>query len=76
MERKIIFLCFLVVLLTLPEFISSEVNKKEIPFKGRKFPYKSECTEACATAFTGGDESRIEYGDPGFFKCTCYYSTG
>nr|P0DPV6.1 RecName: Full=Kappa-scoloptoxin(15)-Ssd3a; Short=Kappa-SLPTX(15)-Ssd3; AltName: Full=Toxin SSD893; Flags: Precursor [Scolopendra dehaani] len=76
MEGKIIFICFLVVLLTLPELISSEVIRKEIPYKKRKFPYKSECRKACATAFTGGDESRIKDVKPGFFKCSCYYSSG
>nr|P0DPT6.1 RecName: Full=Omega-scoloptoxin(15)-Ssd3c; Short=Omega-SLPTX(15)-Ssd3c; AltName: Full=Toxin SSD1052; Flags: Precursor [Scolopendra dehaani] len=76
MEKKIIFLVVLVALLALPEFISSEVIKRDIPYKKRKFPYKSECLKACAAAFTGGDESRIQEGKPGFFKCTCYYTTG
>nr|5X0S_A Chain A, SsTx [Scolopendra mutilans] len=53
-----------------------EVIKKDTPYKKRKFPYKSECLKACATSFTGGDESRIQEGKPGFFKCTCYFTTG
>nr|WOE90276.1 Mu-scoloptoxin(15)-Ssm1b-2 [Scolopendra mutilans] len=74
MEKKIIFLCFFVSLLTLPEFISSQVVVEEdVPFEEKKFADWDECVTACAAKFTDGDESRIKDVRPRFFKCICWY---
>nr|WOE90274.1 Mu-scoloptoxin(15)-Ssm1b-3 [Scolopendra mutilans] len=74
MEKKIIFLCFFVSLLTLPEFISSQLLvKDDVPFKEKRFPDRGECIRACAAKFTDGDEGRIKDVEPSFYKCICSY---
>nr|P0DPV5.1 RecName: Full=U-scoloptoxin(15)-Ssd3b; Short=U-SLPTX(15)-Ssd3a; AltName: Full=Toxin SSD1014; Flags: Precursor [Scolopendra dehaani] len=73
MEKKIIFLCFLVALLTFPEFISSEVIRDSVIHDEEKFANRSYCIKTCATEFTGGDESRIKDVRPRHYKCVCWY---
>nr|P0DQC2.1 RecName: Full=U-scoloptoxin(15)-Sm3a; Short=U-SLPTX(15)-Sm3a; Flags: Precursor [Scolopendra morsitans] len=72
MERKVFLLLFVIVLLTLPGFMSAA--KKEIPYKRQKFPKKSQCIEACANALTNGDKSKITDVKSRFYKCICYYN--
>nr|V5N6J4.1 RecName: Full=U-scoloptoxin(15)-Ssm2a; Short=U-SLPTX(15)-Ssm2a; AltName: Full=Scolotoxin-Ssm2a; Flags: Precursor [Scolopendra mutilans]AHA82508.1 scolotoxin-Ssm2a [Scolopendra subspinipes] len=74
MEKKIIFLCFFVSLLTLPEFISSQVLvEDDVPFPEKKFADRGECIRACAAKFTDGDLSKIKDVLPRYYKCVCWY---